>query len=70
MIAPAELRQAIQYLVAEHVGLRREEIHLMVARAIGFKGAGAKLKDVIEKALVHTVDENRIVLRDEKLFPS
>jgi hypothetical protein len=70
MIAPAELRQAIQYLVAEHVGLRREEINLMVARVIGFKAAGAKLKDVIEKALLHTIDENRIVLRGEKLFPS
>jgi hypothetical protein len=56
--------------VAEHVGLWREEIHLMVARAIGFKAASAKLKDVIEKAVVHTIDENKIVLRDEKLFPS
>ncbi len=68
MIPPAELRQAILCLVAEQVGLRRDEIPLKVARAIGFKTTGAKLKDLIEKALTNLINESLIVVRDQKLF--
>jgi hypothetical protein len=68
MIPPAELRQAIHYLVADHVGLGRGEIPATVAKVLGFKAASAKLKDVIDKVLAHMVEENRLALRDEKLF--
>ncbi len=68
MIPPAELRQAIQYLVQENVGLRRDEIPLMIAKVLGFKTTGTKLKEVIETALVGLLEDNILVLRDEKLF--
>lgn len=68
MIPPAELRQAIQCLVAENVGLRRDEIPLLVAKVLGFKTTGAKLKEAIETALAGLVDDNILILRDEKLF--
>ena len=51
MIAPSEMRQAIRCLVAEQIGLRREELPMLVGKAFGFKAAGAKLKDLIEKVL-------------------
>ena len=51
MIAPSEVRQAILYLVAENLGVGRDEILSMVVRALGFKATGAKLKDTIEHAL-------------------
>jgi very-short-patch-repair endonuclease len=51
MIPPGELCRAIQCLVAEHVDLRRDELPPMVARVLGFKAIGAKLKELIEKIL-------------------
>jgi hypothetical protein len=68
MIPSAELREAIQCLVADHVGLRRDEIPLMVAKVLGFKATSAKLKNLIEKTLARMLEENRLTLRDEKLF--
>lgn len=68
MIPHAEIRQAILYLAAEHVGVGRDELMLMVAKALGFKAAGAKLKDTIEGVLKHIVEHGVLDLRDEKLF--
>lgn len=68
MIPLSEVRQAILYLAAEHVGVGRDEIPLMVARALGFKATGAKMKDTIEVVLERMVKENVLDLRDEKLF--
>lgn len=50
MIPSAEVRQAIVHLVTEQVGLRRDELPLLVARALGFRVASAKLKERIETA--------------------
>jgi len=68
MIPQAELRQGIHFLVSDHVGVRRDEISLMIAKVFGFKATSAKLKDLIEKVLARMIDENTISLRDEKLF--
>jgi hypothetical protein len=68
MIPPAEIRQAILHLVAEHVGLGREEVTVLVARALGFRVTSAKLKDGIERTLERMIEEQTVALRDEKLF--
>jgi very-short-patch-repair endonuclease len=68
MIAPSEMRQAIRCLVAEQIGLRREELPALVGKAFGFKAAGAKLKDLIEKVLTSMLEAGDVVSRDEKLF--
>ncbi len=68
MIPPSEVRQATLYLVAEHVGVRRDQVPVMVGRVFGFKATSAKLKEVVEKALAQILEENALVLRDEKLF--
>jgi very-short-patch-repair endonuclease len=70
MIAPAELRQAILSLVAEDLGIRREETVLMVARALGFKATSGKLRETIENVLARMIDVNDVSLRDDKLFVS
>ncbi|MGP0063183.1 MAG: DUF3320 domain-containing protein [Isosphaeraceae bacterium] len=68
MIPQAELRQAIYCLVSKHVGVRRNEISLMIAKILGFKATSAKLKDLIEKVLTRMIEENAVSVRDEKLF--
>ncbi len=68
MIPPSELRQAIRCLVTEQVGLRRDELPLLVGRVLGFKMASAKLKDVVDKVLTAMLAENEVVSRDQKLF--
>lgn len=68
MIPPAELRQAIQHLAAEHVGLHRHEVPALVGKALGFKATSAKLKGLIEEALSRLLDDDMLALRDEKLF--
>jgi len=68
MIPPSELRQAIERLVAEHVGIQRDQLPLVVAKVLGFKATSAKRKDVIEKVLARMLEENTVILRDEKLF--
>lgn len=68
MIPPSEVRQAIRYLVTEHVGLRRDELALLVGKAIGFRAASAKLKDLIESVLACMLEDGEIALRDQKLF--
>ncbi len=70
MIPPAEVRQAIVYLVTEQVGLRRDELPPLVARALGFRAASAKLKERIETILNSMLDGGAVVARDEKLFLS
>jgi very-short-patch-repair endonuclease len=68
MIPPAEIRHAILHLAADHVGVGRDELPLMVARALGFKATGAKLKETIEGVLALMVEQEALDLRDEKLF--
>ncbi len=68
MIPPAEIRQAIVHLVTEQVGLRRGELPLLVARALGFRAASAKVKERIEAILASMLDDRVVVMRDEKLF--
>jgi very-short-patch-repair endonuclease len=69
MLPPTELLQAVRCLVAQHVGVRLEEVCQMVARLIGFKATSAKLKEVIQKVLSNAISQHVIILRDEKLFP-
>jgi hypothetical protein len=68
MIPPSEVRQAILHLVTEHVGLRREELPLLVGKALGFRAASAKLKDLIEKVLASMLEDGEVASRDQKLF--
>ncbi|MHB1559149.1 MAG: DUF3320 domain-containing protein [Isosphaeraceae bacterium] len=68
MIPPAEVRQAIVHLVTEQVGLRREELPLLIARALGFRAASVKLRERIETVLASMLDGGAVVTRDEKLF--
>jgi very-short-patch-repair endonuclease len=68
MIPPSEVRQAIRYLVTEHVGLRREELPLLVGKALGFRAASAKLKDLIDKVLATMLENAEVASRDQKLF--
>ena len=68
MIPPVEIRQAIQYLVADHVGLGREEVTLLLARSLGFKATSAKLRSVIETTLQGMIQKGDVEIRDEKLF--
>jgi hypothetical protein len=49
----------------KHVGVRRDEVPLMVARVLGFKAAGVRLKDAVEKALARVLAEDAVLLRDE-----
>ncbi len=70
MIPPAEIRQAILHLVADHVGLRRDELPPMVVRALGFKATSPKLKDLIEKVLATMLEAGDVAARDQKLFVS
>jgi hypothetical protein len=68
MIAPAELQEAIERLVAEHVGIQHDQLPVVVAKVLGFKATSPKLKDVIEKVLERMLEQNTVILRDEKLF--
>jgi very-short-patch-repair endonuclease len=68
MIPPAEVREAIKCLVSEQLGMRRDEVALMVARALGFRAMSARMKDIIEKVLARMLDEKIVTVRDQKLF--
>lgn len=68
MIPPSEVRQTILHLAKEHVGVGRDELPLMVAKALGFKATGAKLKETIEGVLQRVVEDNVLDLRDERLY--
>jgi very-short-patch-repair endonuclease len=68
MLPPSELRRAIQCLVEEHVGIRRDEVPPMLARVLGFKSTSPKLKETIEGVLGKLLEANTVLLRDEKLF--
>ena len=68
MIPQAELRQAIHYLVSEHVGIRQDEISTVIARVLGFKATSAKLRELVEQVLARLIEENAVDVRDGKLF--
>jgi very-short-patch-repair endonuclease len=68
MIAPSEVRQAIVYFVKEQVGLRREELPMMVSKVLGFKTTSSKLKELVDKTLTSMLEAGDITSRDDKLF--
>jgi very-short-patch-repair endonuclease len=68
MIAPSELRRAIQCLVNEHVGIRRDELPTFVGRILGFKTTSPRLKEMIEKILTSMLEKDEVVSRDQKIF--
>jgi very-short-patch-repair endonuclease len=68
MIPPSEVRQAVLHLVNQHVGLRRDELPLLVVKALGFKVTSPKLKDLIDKVLASMLENGDISARDQKLF--
>ncbi len=68
MIPPSEVRQAIIYFIKEQIGLRREELPVMVSRVFGFKSTSPKVKELVEKTLTSMHEAGDVVLRDDKLF--
>jgi hypothetical protein len=68
MLPPSEVRQAITYLIEEQIGLRREELPVMVSRVFGFKSTSAKAKELVEKTLLSMHEAGDVVSRDDKLF--
>jgi very-short-patch-repair endonuclease len=70
MIAPGEIRTAVQRLVTEHVGARRDEVVTTVARFLGFRSTSPQLREIIERQIDHLIHTGLISGRDEKLFVS
>jgi hypothetical protein len=70
MIPPSEIREAALRLVAEHVGLGRDELPFMVARALGFKATSQRMKETVDATLTNMLEENAVIVRDQKLFAS
>jgi hypothetical protein len=68
MIPPSEVRQAIIYFIKEQIGLRREELPVMVSRVFGFKTTSQKVKELVEKTLTSMHEAGDVVSRDDKLF--
>jgi very-short-patch-repair endonuclease/DNA polymerase III delta prime subunit len=68
LIAPSEFRQAILHLVAEQVGLKRDELPGLVGRALGFKMTSPKLRELVENVLGSMLEAGTVVSRDQKLF--
>ena len=68
MIPPSEVRQAIIYFIKEQIGLRREELPVMVSRVFGFKTTSPKVKELVEKTLISMHEAGDVVSRDDKLF--
>lgn len=68
MMPPAEIRQAIVHLVTEQVGLRRDELPLLIVRALGFRAATVRLKERTEIVLAAMLEAGEVVARDRKLF--
>jgi hypothetical protein len=68
MIPPSEVRQAIIYFIKEQIGLRREELPVMVSRVFGFKSTSPKVKELVEKTLTSMHEAGDVVSRDDKLF--
>jgi hypothetical protein len=68
MIPPSEVRQAIIYFITEQIGLRREELPVMVSRVFGFKSTSAKVKELVDKTLTSMHEAGDVVSRDDKLF--
>ena len=68
MIPPSEVRQAIIYFIKEQIGLRREELPVMVSRVFGFKSTSPKIKELVDKTLLSMHEAGDVVSRDDKLF--
>jgi very-short-patch-repair endonuclease/DNA polymerase III delta prime subunit len=68
MIPPTEVRQAILQLATQQIGLRSSEIPPLVAKALGFKSSGPKLKELIDRVLEGMIQENVLTLREERLY--
>jgi hypothetical protein len=68
MIPPSEVHQAIIYFVKEQIGLRREELPVMVSSGFGFKATSPKVKELIDQTLTSMHEAGDVVSRDDKLF--
>jgi very-short-patch-repair endonuclease len=68
-IPPAELRQAIRYLVNAHVGISGEELATNVIRAFGFKATSEKLRACVDETLNQLLTAKEVQERDQKLYP-
>ncbi len=70
MIAPSEMREAIGRLVENVVGVRRDEVASLVAKALGFKTTPAKLKESLDALLEAMIEAGSLTVREERLYPS
>jgi hypothetical protein len=68
MLPPSEIREAILRLAGDHVGLGREELATMVARALGFRSTGAKLREAIDGAAEALIAGEGIELREGRIY--
>ncbi|HEY2159247.1 MAG TPA: DUF3320 domain-containing protein, partial [Isosphaeraceae bacterium] len=68
MLPPAEVREAILRLVAGQIGLGHEELIAMVARVLGFRSTGLKLKEVIDGVVQGLITASAIELRDGRIY--
>ena len=50
------------------IGLRREELPVMVSRVFGFKSTSPKVKELVEKTLLSMHEAGDVVSRDEPSF--
>jgi very-short-patch-repair endonuclease len=68
MLPPAEIAAAIRRLLADHIGVHRQEMPAMVARLLGFKATTTKLKEAIDAVVAGLIERGQVSVRDEKLF--
>ena len=68
MLPPAEIAAAIRRLLADHIGLTRQELVAMVARLLGFKTTTAKLKEAIDAVVAGMIEQAEVSVRDDKFF--
>jgi hypothetical protein len=68
LIPAAEVREALQRLVSDHLGARREEVRTTVARILGFRSTSAQLKEILDRQIDALLQSGRMSERDAKLF--
>ncbi len=68
MLPPAEVREAILRLAAAHIGLGRDELAAMVARALGFRSTGAKLRQVVDGVVHDLIEAATLEVRDGRIY--
>ncbi len=68
MIPPSEIREAARRLVADHVGILKEEVRTSIARLLGFNLKSPQLRNVIDGAIDSMIEAGQLMNRDSKLF--